>query len=68
MLISRIIYGAGAGCRSAESCTHPTKRDRCFPPPIMDRQQLPNAGIEWKTSDLQGHLMTAVFNIVLLAE
>ena len=28
----------------AESCTHPAKRDRCFPPPIAERQRLPNMG------------------------
>ena len=29
----------------AESCTRPAKRDRCFPPPIAERQRLPNVGI-----------------------
>ena len=28
----------------AESCTHPGKRDRCFLPPIAERQRLPNVG------------------------
>ena len=36
----------GPGAASAESCTHPAKRDRCFPPPIAVRQRLPNVGIE----------------------
>ena len=35
----------GTGATSAESCTHPAKRDRCFPPPIVERQWLPNVGI-----------------------
>ena len=34
------------GAASAESCTHPAKRDRCFPPPIAERQRLPNVGID----------------------
>ena len=34
----------GPGAASAESCTHPAKRDRCFPPPIAERQRLPNVG------------------------
>ena len=41
--------GAGGTPRGpgaeAESCTHPAKRDRCFPPPIAERQRLPNVGI-----------------------
>ena len=36
----------GPGAASAESCTHPAKRDRCFSPPIAERQRLPNVGIE----------------------
>ena len=40
---SRWRYPVGAA--SAESCTHPAKRDRCFPPPIAERQRLPNVGI-----------------------
>ena len=35
----------GPGAASAESCTHSAKRDRCFPPPIAERQRLPNEGI-----------------------
>ena len=35
----------GPEAASAESCTHPAKRDRCFPPPIAERQRLPNVGI-----------------------
>ena len=35
----------GPGAASAESCTHPAKRDRCFPPPVAERQRLPNVGI-----------------------
>ena len=35
----------GPGAASGESCTHPAKRDRCFPPPIAERQRLPNVGI-----------------------
>ena len=27
-------------------CTYPAKRDRCFPPPIAERQRLPNVGID----------------------
>ena len=37
----------GPGAASAESCTHPAKRDRCFPPPIAERQRLPNVGIPY---------------------
>ena len=29
--------GQGPWAASAESCTHPAKRDRCFPPPIAER-------------------------------
>ena len=36
----------GSGVASAESCTHPAKRDRCFPPAIAERQRLPNVGIK----------------------
>ena len=39
-------YSVGPGATSAESCTHPAKRDRCFSPPIAERQRLPNLGIE----------------------
>ena len=35
----------GSGAASAESRIHPAKRDRCFPPPIAERQRLPNVGI-----------------------
>ena len=35
----------GEFAASAESCTHPTKRDHCFPPPIAESQRLPNVGI-----------------------
>ena len=47
---SGILCGAGGppwgpGAASAESCTHPAKRDDCFPPPIAERQRLPNVGI-----------------------
>ena len=38
-------YSVGPGAASAESCTHPAKRDHCFPPPIAERQRLPNVGI-----------------------
>ena len=27
----------GPWAASAETCTHPAKRDRCFPPPIAER-------------------------------
>ena len=37
----------GPGAASAESCTHPAKRDRCFSPPIVERQRLPNVGIQY---------------------
>ena len=30
-------WGPGVLPASAESCTHPAKRDRCFPPPIAER-------------------------------
>ena len=36
----------GPGAASAERCTHPAKRDCCFPPPIAERQWLPNVGID----------------------
>ena len=47
-------WGPGA---EAESCTHPAKRDRCFPPPIAERQRLPNVGIKWLFPTIDGHLM-----------
>ena len=37
-------WGPGA---EAESCTHPAKHDRCFTPPIAERQRLPNLGIDY---------------------
>ena len=37
--------GGGGGGASAESCTHPAKRDHRFPPPIAERQRLPNVRI-----------------------
>ena len=36
----------GPRAASAESCTHPAKRDGCFPPPITERWRLPNMGID----------------------
>ena len=39
------ILKRGPGAAPAESCTHPAKRDHCFPPPIAQRQRLPNVGI-----------------------
>ena len=35
----------GGQAASAESCTHPAKRDHRFPPPIAERQWLPNVRI-----------------------
>ena len=35
----------GGQAASAESCTHPAKRDHQFPPPIAERQRLPNVRI-----------------------
>ena len=35
----------GDQAASAESCTHPAKRDHRFPPPIAERQRLPNVRI-----------------------
>ena len=35
----------GGQAASAESCTHPAKRDQRFPPPIAERQRLPNVRI-----------------------
>ena len=35
----------GGQAASAESCTHPAKRDHRFPPPIAERQRLPNVRI-----------------------
>ena len=32
----------GGQAASAESCTHPAKRDHRFPPPVAERQRLPN--------------------------
>ena len=34
----------GPEAASAESCTHPAKRDGCFPPLIAERQRLPKCG------------------------
>ena len=36
----------GGQAASAESCTHPAKRDHRFPPPIAERQRLPNVRIQ----------------------
>ena len=36
----------GGQAASAESCTHPAKRDHRFPPPIAERQRLPNVRIK----------------------
>ena len=36
----------GGQAASAESCTHPAKRDHRFPPPIVERQRLPNVRID----------------------
>ena len=38
----------GGQAASAESCTHPAKRDHRFPPPIAERQRLHNVRI-WFT-------------------
>ena len=35
----------GGQAASAESCTHPAKRDHRFPPPVAERQRLPNVRI-----------------------
>ena len=45
ILIGRVAMAVPRRSRFAESCTHPAKRDRCFPPPIAERQRLPNVGI-----------------------
>ena len=34
----------GPGAASAESCTHPAKRGRCFLPPIAERQRIAKCG------------------------
>ena len=36
----------GGQAASAESCTHPAKRDHRFPPAIAERQRLPNVRIQ----------------------
>ena len=43
--VSLAVLRGRPGAASAESCTHPARRDRCFPPSIAERQRLPNAGI-----------------------
>ena len=53
----------GPGAASAESCTHPAKRDRCFPPPIAERQRLPNVGIYVKITQYFVHI--TVFKLTL---
>ena len=35
----------GGQAASAENCTHPAKRDHRFPPPIAERERLPNVRI-----------------------
>ena len=54
MIINRMVACAhrvalavlrGGQAASAESCTHPAKRDHRFPPPIAERQQLPKVRI-----------------------
>ena len=50
---------------SAESCTHPAKRDHRFPPPIAERQRLPNVRIDHhcllhileSSFDIQGNVL-----------
>ena len=47
----------GGQAASAESCTHPAKRDHRFPPPIAERQRLPNVRI--------GHLDTNISEFLI---
>ena len=44
LLYSCALWGAGAV--SAEICIHAVEHNHCFPPPISERQRLPNVGIE----------------------
>ena len=37
--------GDAGDAASAENCIHPAKSESCFPPPIAERQRLPNARI-----------------------
>ena len=55
-------WGPGA---EAESCTHPAKRDRSFPPPIAERKRLPNVGID-KHLGIYFHYMTTQWNLLYL--
>ena len=43
----------GGQAASAESCTHPAKRDHRFPPPIAERQRLPNVRIGETLKDVR---------------
>ena len=43
--VALVVPRGGPGAASAESCTYPAKRNRCFPPPIAERQRLLNVGI-----------------------
>ena len=48
--VALVVLGGGQAA-SAESCTQPAKRDHRFPPPIAERQRLPNVRIgDWMNS------------------
>ena len=44
-VVPAVLRGGQAGAVSTESCISPAKRDRGFPPPIAERQRLPNVRI-----------------------
>ena len=48
---------------SAESCTHPAKRDHRFSPPIAERQRLPNVRINPHERDM-GYLLWVLYAVV----
>ena len=53
----------GGQAASAESCTHPAKRDHRFPPPIAERRRLPNVRIQKHVARPVKFLWNAVFAI-----
>ena len=53
----------GPGAAYAESCTHPFKRDRCFSPPIAERQRMPNVGISILFLDIKLIIIWFLFDL-----
>ena len=52
----------GGQAASAESCTHPAKRDHRFPPPIAERQRLPNVRIDFQWPHFLNDCLVAILD------